>query len=93
MKNIDTIDLLGKQVNNLKILRTLEILEKNPASGKKYREYFYECQCSCGRLTKIGRRNLISKRAVSCGCQRSKEGKDNSGWKAPGSLVVIFGPG
>jgi len=43
MKNIDTIDLLGKQVNNLKILRTLEILEKNPASGKKYREYFYEC--------------------------------------------------
>lgn len=58
-------DLIGKKFNRLTIVG---FLGKGPHKPRK-RDFWFECQCECGNLKIVSRRNLTRGRAVkSCGC-------------------------
>lgn len=57
-RRIDPFDIVGKQFNEWTVLCYL---------GKKNKEHRYKCQCSCGEIRELGRRNLVSGRTKSCG--------------------------
>lgn len=58
IKNIDS--LVGKTFGYLKVIDLPEVSE----SFK-----FYECECICGKHIVVSRKNLISGKKTSCGCQ------------------------
>jgi hypothetical protein len=68
-KGCDTTSLIGKKINNLRIIdyvKTIKIKIKNRKSP--YSQTVWKCQCDCGKIIELKRSNLISGNTKSCGC-------------------------
>ena len=73
------LDIIGKKYGNLFVQQFTESHPKNPYKTGRI-EYFYICQCKCGKLHKAKRNNLITGHTKSCGCLRKICGKNNKSW-------------
>ena len=71
------VDYTGREFGYLKVLKK--------TNKKKRQEYFYDCQCVCGKIIQVVASALLSGDRTSCGCQR----KDNLIGRKFGRLEVI----
>lgn len=79
--------ILTNDFTDMKIgrLRVLYQTTRRAAS----RQFYWLCQCDCGTLTEVIKKNLQSRRTKSCGClQRESASKDLTG-KVFGRLTAI----
>lgn len=50
----------------------LSFYHKHPASGN----YFYKCECACGKINDISGHRLLRGETKSCGCYRFRKGQN-----------------
>lgn len=84
MSLINPEDIIGKRFNKLTVLK---FTGKETVKGKNY--YKYLCRCDCGNEAVIGRSNLLSGHAKSCGCGKKIDPMDIVG-KQFGEWTVLF---
>ena len=49
----------------------------NKKKERNWCSYWYPCQCDCGTIKNIQKKNLINGTSKSCGCYRSVSAKDS----------------
>lgn len=67
------LDLVGKVVGDLTVIR---LLEKKDRNDSNYKGSVWECQCSCGAITQVRGAYLTGNgnyTQTSCGCHRVKD--------------------
>lgn len=67
---MEHIDLTGRKINRLKVLR-FDHSEKRTASYGGW-EHYWLCECECGKRKVIRHSQLISKKVDSCGCMHTE---------------------
>ena len=68
--------LIGKKIGKLTVL---EFIGKK--QYKCYVGHMYSCECECGKIVPLERRNIQQSHTKSCGCLRKLSGDKNKGWK------------
>lgn len=61
-------DIQGQQFGDLRVIGF---------GGKKDGQYYWRCQCKCGKTATVRQNNLVSGKTKSCGCLQAKVIVDN----------------
>lgn len=74
---INTEDLIGKRLGELKVIGYAGRCYEDTAGGPRLR-HRYLIRCECGTVKMVRRGQLTSERVHSCGClRRKKSGNKN----------------
>lgn len=60
-------DIIGKSFNEWKVIGYDDFKVVGIEKGKERKRHFYNCECTCGNIRSIERRNIISGKSKSCG--------------------------
>ena len=74
-------DIVNKKVGKLTVLSFDHFEEGSIKKGRSNpsRKAMYKCQCECGNITYVDRRNLIRGDIKSCGCANKRPGNNHTG--------------
>ena len=75
----DPNDIVDRTFDNLTVISYLRQIPS--LDGKRRFDYVYECQCACGKVLEIRRRQLLTHQTKSCGCLHGGRQEKNPNWK------------
>ena len=93
---LDPTDILGKAFGFLTVTKYAGCKTRQSKGAVRTRNIYihrYLCSCSCGGTTTVDRMNLLQDHTTSCGCLRTRRGRQSPYWSGHGEISGRFWTG